>query len=83
MLRLESEWNKWMPTDYRILDLFACSASPQIFVQYWLHDKTKMFFSHIEANKHANIFLLMVARHASNHTVLKYILQEFEHVKPT
>ncbi|XP_067212668.1 aminopeptidase Q-like isoform X2 [Linepithema humile] len=78
----EKKWNEWLPADNGILEFFICFRNSQIFVQYWSHIKTKTFFRHVQVNKHANVFLLMIARHASNNIAFKYILEQFENIKP-
>jgi hypothetical protein len=68
--------------DKRILQLLACSEDPDIICNYLKLPMSDGNITKMKPVDHANSFLFIVARHARNDAVLKFILDNFPTVKP-
>ncbi|XP_018360017.1 PREDICTED: aminopeptidase N-like [Trachymyrmex cornetzi] len=79
-----STWMKMMDIfkrdhDIQILEYLTCSENPNI-IQIYLNKITENMS--LEINDRVNIFLRIIAKHAKNIEILKYILENFEKIKP-
>ena len=63
----------------KILEYLTCSENSNI-IQIYLNKMTDNVT--LEINDRVNIFLRIIAKHAKNIEILKYILENFEKIKP-
>ncbi|XP_067203506.1 aminopeptidase N-like isoform X2 [Linepithema humile] len=77
-----SIWNdiliEWENTlNNRFLEYLTCSKDSVIITNYLTQTRQNKFVAKIQHAKRANIFLLIIARHARNKIILDFILQNF------
>jgi len=93
IVTLWSVFDVWIKTSNKqLLEFLSCSASPPIVRNYLdiIVNTSKICIFHVSGCKDANIrvnervnsFLLTVARNADNSVILKYILDNFDKIKP-
>jgi len=82
--------NTWNNSNYKLLEFLSCSVSPNI-VRHYLNMiatsedcilKSNCKYPVIQGNDRINSFLLTVAKNVNNIEILKYILDNFDYVKP-
>jgi len=67
--------------DNKTLEYLACSENPKIIYKY-LNPLPSDFTYAVMPHYHVNTFLSVVTRHAKNNNILKFILNNFEKIKP-
>jgi len=72
----------WNGSDYSILKFLACSQNSSIILQYIHLMKLGANMRRVTTIDHINSFCTIVARHANNTSVLDFILDNLENIKP-
>ncbi|XP_067211206.1 aminopeptidase Ey-like isoform X2 [Linepithema humile] len=80
LLTWNKVWNKWKATsDNTFLEYLTCSTDLFIIQNYLeLIITDRVFNNATNSKRNANLFLLIVAKHAKNSIVLDYIFSNFE-----